>query len=79
MADVLGVDPLSERWLASIAHDEVPRRELSALVDQLLAERAQARAQKDFAAAGAVRARLLVAGIAIEDTPDGPVWTLKDA
>ncbi len=48
-----------------------------ALVDELLAERAQARARKDFAAADAVRARLLAAGIAVEDTPDGPVWTLK--
>ena len=79
MADVLGVDPLSGRWLTSAVHDEGPRRALAALVDQLLAERAQARARKDFAAADVMRARLLAAGIAVEDTPDGPVWTLKDS
>ena len=45
----------------------------------LLEERQQARARRDFATADALRDRLLAAGIAVEDTPDGPMWTLKDS
>jgi cysteinyl-tRNA synthetase len=54
-------------------------RALSTLVDELLAERLRARAEKDFARADAIRDRLLASGIAVEDTPDGPLWTLKDS
>ena len=38
----------------------------------------QARADRDFAAADALRDELTAAGVAVEDTPDGPTWTLKD-
>jgi cysteinyl-tRNA synthetase len=43
----------------------------------LLDRRAEARAAKDFAAADAIRDQIKAAGIAIEDTPDGPKWTLN--
>jgi len=79
MTGVLGLDPLSEKWADASAVDEGPRLALAALVEQLLEERQRARAEKDFATADALRARLLAAGIAVEDTPDGPLWTLKDA
>jgi cysteinyl-tRNA synthetase len=79
MTGVLGLDPLSARWADSSTVDEGPRAALTALVEQVLEERQRARAAKDFATADALRARLLAAGIAIEDTPDGPLWTLKDA
>lgn len=78
MLAVLGCDPLSEQWAAGSAddlHDVV-----DALVQSALADRQTARANKDFAAADAIRDRLLAAGIAIEDTADGPRWSLaKDA
>ena len=36
----------------------------------------EARADKDFATADAIRDQIKAAGIEIEDTPDGPKWTL---
>jgi len=78
MTDVLGLDPLAEQWRSTSTSDAASWA-LESLVDGLLAERAEARARRDFAAADAVRARLLGAGISVEDTPDGPLWTLKDS
>ncbi|MEP6813983.1 MAG: cysteine--tRNA ligase, partial [Marmoricola sp.] len=46
-------------------------------VAELLEQRAEARAAKDFATADAIRERILAAGIEIEDTPAGPRWTLE--
>jgi len=43
-----------------------------------LEERAAARAEKDWARADAIRDRIAGAGIAVEDTPDGPQWTLAE-
>ena len=42
----------------------------------LLEQRAEARAAKDFATADAIRDRLKDAGIEIEDTPQGPQWSI---
>jgi cysteinyl-tRNA synthetase len=80
MTDVLGLDPLSEQWCSGAGNgaDGAAMAALSGLVDELIAERAQARARRDFAAADAVRARLLTAGVLVEDTRDGATWTLKD-
>jgi cysteinyl-tRNA synthetase len=72
---VLGLDP--QDWPASTV-DTTAMAALDTLVSDLLAQRQQARADRDFATADAVRDRLLVAGIAVEDTPGGPQWTLKD-
>jgi cysteinyl-tRNA synthetase len=76
MMDVLGLDPLAEQWRTASVSD-AGSAALSSLVDALLAERSDARARRDFVVADTVRDRLLAAGIAVEDTPDGPVWTLK--
>jgi cysteinyl-tRNA synthetase len=78
MTGLLGLDPLSDLWAAMSTVDDAPYRALDALVGHLLEERQQARARRDFATADASRDRLLAAGIAVEDTPDGPMWTLKD-
>ena len=80
MTDLLGLDPLGGQWLGGGSGDDgAALAALSQLVEDLIAERAEARARKDFAAADAVRARLLAAGVLVEDNRDGATWTLKDA
>ncbi len=46
-------------------------------VDGLLAERIRARTARDWAAADAIRDRLLAAGIELHDSPDGTTWELR--
>jgi len=41
--------------------------------------RAQARADKDFATADAIRDRLAAAGVVVEDTAGGVVWYAAEA
>ncbi len=50
------------------ADNDIPD-EVTALVEQ----RAEARKAKDFAAADAIRDKLLALGWTVKDTPDGPV------
>ena len=45
-------------------------------VDALLAERIRSREARDWAAADAIRDRLLAAGIELHDTPEGTTWEL---
>ncbi|GAA3460154.1 cysteine--tRNA ligase [Saccharothrix longispora] len=78
MTGLLGLDPLSERWHDAASGGGAGRQALGVLVERLLEERQQARRDRDFARADALRDSLLLAGIAVEDTPDGPMWTLKD-
>jgi cysteinyl-tRNA synthetase len=74
---VLGLDPLD--WATSSSTVDNSAAALDVLVNELLEQRQQARASRDFAAADAIRDRLLAAGITVEDTPDGPQWTFKDS
>jgi len=74
MTGVLGLDPLADQWRSTSGADAASAA-LAFLVDRLLAERAEARNRRDYATADAMRDQLLAAGIAVEDTPDGPVWT----
>jgi len=76
MTGVLGVDPLADRWRSTSGSDATSAA-LAVLVDRLLAERTEARTRRDYVTADSVRDQLLAAGIAVEDTPDGPVWTVK--
>jgi cysteinyl-tRNA synthetase len=50
---------------------------LQVLVDGQLAARAQARANKDWAASDAIRDALKAAGVVVEDGPDGATWSLQ--
>lgn len=77
MTDVLGLDPLSARWSEAGGSDTPTQEALARIVEGLLAERQHARAEKDFARADAARDRLSQAGIVVEDTPNGPQWTVK--
>ncbi len=78
MLDVLGVDPLAEPWVSSggAGGDDTLRRAADALVTVVLEQRQAARARKDYAAADAIRDQLSQAGVVIEDTPQGPRWSL---
>lgn len=76
MLDVLGLDPADPAWGASGDDDRLVDA-VDALVAGLLEQRAQARADKDFATADAIRDRIKAAGIEVEDTPDGPKWSLS--
>jgi cysteinyl-tRNA synthetase len=76
MTGVLGLDPLADQWRSTSGADAASAA-LAFLVDRLLAERAEARNRRDYVTADAVREQLLAAGITVEDTPDGPVWTVK--
>jgi len=77
MLDVLGLDPADPAWgTTSSGSEEKLTAAVDALVAGLLEQRADARANKDFAAADAIRDRIKAAGIDIEDTPSGPKWSL---
>lgn len=77
MTDIMGLDPLSEKWTDSSTVDSGMEAALGTLVEDALARRQHAREQRDFATADALRDRLLAAGIVIEDTKNGSQWTLK--
>ncbi len=75
MLGVLGLDPADPHWSDSSAPSDLTPV-VDALVKGLLEQRAEARANKDFATADAIRDRIKDAGIEIEDTPDGPRWSV---
>ncbi len=76
MLGVLGLDPADPAWGPVSSNDEALTAAVDALVAGLLADRAEARAAKDFARADAIRDQIKAAGIEVEDTPDGPTWHL---
>lgn len=66
--DMLGLD------LSMAARAEKAPAISEAEIESLLAERQQARAEKNFDRADEIRDRLLEKGVTIEDTPEGPKW-----
>lgn len=79
MLDVLGVHPADPAWAGAGRSDSEERltAAVDALVAGLLEERTQARTDKDWARADAIRDRIKAAGIEVTDTPDGPTWTVN--
>ena len=71
--DVLGCDPFDPTFLSA-------RDDLSATLDGVialaLAQRKAARERKDFAASDVIRDGLAELGVSIEDTPQGPRWSI---
>jgi cysteinyl-tRNA synthetase len=75
MLGVLGLDPLDPAWPGQGGTDQL-RGVVDGLVSLALEQREAARARKDWPAADAVRDRLKQAGVVVEDTPQGPRWTV---
>ncbi len=77
MLGILGLDPLSEQWRSGADQIDQPASDvIGRLAQALLEQRESARSRRDYAAADAIRDRLRQAGIAVEDTAQGPRWTL---
>jgi len=72
---VLGILPSREMALAEPEED--PRRtEIADEVEGLLLQRSEARTNKDWSRADAIRDELGALGVVIVDTPEGPTWDL---
>jgi len=71
MTEVLGLSSS-----ASTSGDGATASTLDALVQTMIAQRAQARADKDWAAADRIRDAIAAAGIILEDSPDGTHWSI---
>ncbi|MFJ6532239.1 cysteine--tRNA ligase [Microbacterium sp. NPDC091662] len=70
MTSVLGLTPTSD------AKTDASETALDALVQTMITQRAQARADKDWAAADRIRDAIAAAGITLEDTPAGTHWSI---
>lgn len=71
MLGILGLDA-AEPAVAGVGAETA----LDALVQEMIAQRARARADKDWAAADRFRDALAAAGITLEDTPAGTHWSI---
>lgn len=76
MVSVLGLTEVPE---PDQDGDTATQTALSALVEDLLRERVEAKTAKDYARADAVRDQLTAAGIALEDSREGTRWALARA
>lgn len=72
--DVLGCDPFDDAFATSSENYLSPI--LDGTIHLALAQRESARERKDFAASDAIRDGLTALGITIEDTPQGPRWSI---
>lgn len=74
MTLVLGINPMSGQWRTKGGGAEVSA--LDALVQTMITQRAQARADKDWTSADRIRDAIAAAGIVLEDTSDGTHWSI---
>jgi cysteinyl-tRNA synthetase len=77
MLGVLGLDPLDPMWAGAERGADL-HGVVDSLVRLVLEQREAARARKDYATADAIRDQLGRSGLAIEDTPSGPRWTITN-
>ncbi|WP_309065361.1 cysteine--tRNA ligase [Microbacterium sp.] len=74
MTELLGINPHSAEWRRG--DTGATASALDTLVQTLIQQRAQARADKDWPAADRIRDAIGAAGITLEDTPDGTHWSI---
>ena len=72
--DILGCDPFDPNYGSGAQNLDAA---VDGLIALLLEQREAARVRKDFAAADAIRDRIIAMGINIEDTPSGPRWSVN--
>ncbi len=77
MLDVLGVDPLNPTWNSSQSDSPQAALALDALVQGQIVARAEAKEQKDFAKADAIRDQLSALGITLQDSAESVRWILE--
>ena len=73
---ILGCDPFDTNFTTSSSNDLSDA--MDGVVQLMLKERTSARDRKDFAASDAIRDGLLALGITIEDTAQGPRWSIME-
>lgn len=71
MLNVLNINPLAAQWEISVLHVDAEQ------IEALIARRNQARADKDFAKADAIRDELTKLGVTIEDAADKTHWSVS--
>ena len=73
--EILGCDPFDPAFASSTAVEDIGAA-LDGVIQLALAQRTAARERKDFAASDQIRDGLAVLGITIEDTAQGPRWSI---
>lgn len=74
--DVLGCDPFDPAFAQSATGSDMTTA-LDGVIQLALAQRTAARERRDFAASDAIRDGLAALGITIEDTAQGPRWSIS--
>jgi cysteinyl-tRNA synthetase len=74
--EVLGCDPFDPAYASQSTSDEVTEA-LDGTIKLALAQREAARLRKDFESSDAIRDGLKALGIVIEDTAQGPRWSIS--
>ena len=73
--EILGCDPFDPAFATAGAGEDMTAA-LDGTIKLALAQREAARVRKDFAAADAIRDGLIALGITIEDSAQGPRWSI---
>jgi cysteinyl-tRNA synthetase len=74
--EVLGCDPFDPAFATAAAGEDMTTA-LDGVIQLALAQRTAARERKDFAASDSIRDGLAALGITIEDTAQGPRWSIS--
>jgi cysteinyl-tRNA synthetase len=74
--EVLGCDPFDPAFATAAAGEDMTAA-VDGVIQLALAQRTAARERKDFAASDSIRDGLAALGITIEDTAQGPRWSIS--